>query len=65
MNLTPEQWLICWAVLEIKAIDAEIGDHDHGLIAYELLDKLPTAEELRAIANEAKKHLTPDQGSIL
>ena len=65
MELTPEQWLICWAVLEMKAIDAESGDHDQGLIEFELLTEMPTAEQLRAIANEAKKHLTPEQGSIL
>lgn len=65
MELTSEQWLICWAVLELKALDAEANDHDQGLVELELLEKLPTANELRQIANEARKHLTPEQGSIL
>jgi hypothetical protein len=63
MDLTPEQWLICWAVLELKALDAEHGDFDQGLVELELLEKAPTAEELRIIANEAQTHLTPDMGS--
>lgn len=62
MELTPQQWLICWAVLELKALDAEAGDHDQGLVEMELLQTLPTAEELRIISNEAQKHLTSDMG---
>jgi hypothetical protein len=61
--LTSRQLHLLWAVLEIKALDAEHGDHDDGLVEFELLTDIPTAEELRGLAEWAKGFLTPDMGS--
>ncbi len=60
--MTPKQHLILWAVAELKAIDAERGDDDEALVEYELLQEQPTAQELRAIANELKTYLIPEMG---
>lgn len=61
--LGERQLHLLWAVLEIKALDAEHGDHDDGLVEFELLTEMPTAEELRELATWAKGFLTPEMGS--
>lgn len=63
--LTPRQLHLLWAVLELKALDAEQNDHDDGLVEFELVTEMPTAAELRALAQWAKQFLNPSMGSEL
>ena len=51
LNLSKREMRILWAVIEIKARDAEDDDDDERMLELGLLEELPSAGELRAIAD--------------
>lgn len=62
-TLSERQIHLLWAILELKALDAEQGDHDRGLVEFELLTQMPTVLELRLLAEWAKGLLSPSMGT--
>lgn len=64
LNIDKEELRVLWAIAEAKALDAEAGDHDDGLTEKDfrgrksaLLREMPTARQLRTIANALKEKL--------